>query len=64
MTLNQKRRIEKIEQALKIDKSKTKTRLFPDGQGGFIELPSHLTFIDSVAMCMRKGKKQNEIERK
>jgi hypothetical protein len=57
MTLTQKRRIEKIEQALKIYKGKTKTRLFPDGKGGFIEVPSHLTFIDLIAMCgMGKNK--------
>ena len=64
MTLTQKRRIEKIERALKINKGKTIP--FPDGKGGFIELPYPMNFIDLVAMLGGLGKnktKVNETER-
>jgi len=64
MMQNQKKRVEKIERALKIDKGKT--TLFPDGKGGFIELPYPLNFIDAVALLggLGKNKKLNETERK
>ena len=63
MTLSQKRRIEKIEQKLKIEKD-TYGKL-PDGKGGFIEVPGHLSFLDFMAMCdgLRDDKKPDETER-
>ena len=42
-------RLKRIEK--KLERENDDCFRFPDGKGGFIEVPGNLTFIDFVAMC-------------
>ncbi len=58
------RRVEKIERALEPEKGECFR--FPDGDGGFIEVPGHLTLVDIIALgSARKADEElDETERK
>ena len=60
---NLKRRIEKVER--KLEPEKGKWLRWPDGKGGFIEVPGCRTLLDVVAMCMasKRDKGLDETER-